>query len=225
MSPPPRREGCTLGPAAGSTAGREEITTKKSARAEAATAEEIVTDLKRNVPRGPQNAKKCGRAFLYAPVMISCSCVFVLLPTAKKKHHVSRPQKNGHHVSTPTNAHQFSIGCTLLSTDGFLRILCNGLCTAQRFHTEGEEQTCRLGCPNEPDSLPHYNECPLLYNLFAPIWVHASALPRRGHLLHDLIPQIFLRSLQCGIVVMGLIDNFCLWFIITNAEILRILET
>ena len=36
---------------------------------------------------------------------------------------------------------------------GFLRILCNGLCTAQRFHTEGDEQRCRVGCPNEPDSL------------------------------------------------------------------------
>ena len=43
-------------------------------------------------------------------------------------------------------------------TVGFLRILCNG----QRFHTEGDEQTCRVGCPNEPDSLSHYNECPLL---------------------------------------------------------------
>ena len=40
-------------------------------------------------------------------------------------------------------------------TVGFLRILCNGLCTAQRFHTEGYEQMCRVGCPNEPDSLSH----------------------------------------------------------------------
>ena len=38
-------------------------------------------------------------------------------------------------------------------TVGFLCILCNVLCTAQRFHTEGDEQTCRVGCPNEPDSL------------------------------------------------------------------------
>ena len=37
-------------------------------------------------------------------------------------------------------------------TVGFLRILCNGLCTAQRFHTEGEEQLCRVGCPDAPDS-------------------------------------------------------------------------
>ena len=69
-----------------------------------------------------------------------------------------------------------------------------------------EEQTCRIGCPNEPDSLSHYDVCLLLYNLFASIWVHATALPRRDHLLYDLITQVFLRSLQYGIVVMGLID-------------------
>ena len=40
---------------------------------------------------------------------------------------------------------------------GFLRILCIGLCTAQRFHTEEQDHTCRIGCPNEPDSLTHYN--------------------------------------------------------------------
>ena len=64
-------------------------------------------------------------------------------------------------------------------TVGFLRILCNGLCTAQKIHTEGEEQMCRIGCPNEPDSLSHYNECLLLCNLFASTWWHATALPRR----------------------------------------------
>ena len=38
-------------------------------------------------------------------------------------------------------------------TVGFLRILCSQLCRAQRFHTEEYEQTCRAGCPNEPDTL------------------------------------------------------------------------
>ena len=68
-------------------------------------------------------------------------------------------------------------------TVGFLRIFCNGLCAARRFHVDGEEQMCRLGCPDEPDPLPHYNECPLLYNPLASTWEHATALPRRGHLL------------------------------------------
>ena len=91
-------------------------------------------------------------------------------------------------------------------TVGFLRILRNGLCTAQRFHVEGEAQMCRIGCPDEPESLSHCTECPLLYNLFASIWAQGTVLPRRGHLFHDMITQVFLRSLQHVIVVMGLID-------------------
>ena len=58
----------------------------------------------------------------------------------------------------------------------FLRIRCNGLCTAQRFHTEEHDHTCRIGCPNEPDSLTHYNECPRLYNIFISFWRHAAGL-------------------------------------------------
>ena len=49
---------------------------------------------------------------------------------------------------------------------GLLFIFCNVLDTAQRFHAEGFEQTCRVGCPNEPDSLNHYNERPLLNTVF-----------------------------------------------------------
>ena len=70
-------------------------------------------------------------------------------------------------------------------TVGFLRILCNGLCTAQRFHTEGEEQMCRVGCPDEPDSLAHNNECPLLCT-----FVVATCTP--------LVPSST-RALQLGI--------------------------
>ena len=93
---------------------------------------------------------------------------------------------------------------------GVLRVLCNGMCSAQRFHMEGEEQRCRAGCQDEPDSLSlsHYNECLLLYNFFTSVWRLAALQPRRGHLLHDLVTQIFLRSLQYGIVVMGIIDDF-----------------
>ena len=93
-------------------------------------------------------------------------------------------------------------------TVGFLRILCNGRCTAQRFHTEGEGQTCRVGCPDDTDSLSHYNECSRLYNMFTSIWRQATALPQRSHHLHDWITQVFLRSLQDGIVVMGFSDAF-----------------
>ena len=93
-------------------------------------------------------------------------------------------------------------------TIGFLRILCNGLCTAQRFHTEEFGHTCRVGCPNEPDSLSHFNECHRLYNIFTSYSRHATVCPQRNHFLHDLITRVFLRSLQYGIVVMGFLDAF-----------------
>ena len=91
---------------------------------------------------------------------------------------------------------------------GFLRILCNGLCTARRFHTAEHDHTCRVGCPDEPDSLTHYNECPRLHNIFLSFWRHDTILPQRNHFLHDLITRVFLRSLQCGIVVLGFLDAF-----------------
>ena len=62
---------------------------------------------------------------------------------------------------------------------GFLRILCDGLCTAQRLHTEEHDHTCRIGCPNEPASLSHCNECPRLSNFFVSFWRHATILPQR----------------------------------------------
>ena len=93
-------------------------------------------------------------------------------------------------------------------TVGVLCILCNGLCTAQRFHTEDHEHMCRVGCPNEPDSLSHYNECPLLCDMFRSFCGQATVLPRRNNLLHDLITQVFVRSLQYGILVMGFIDAY-----------------
>ena len=91
---------------------------------------------------------------------------------------------------------------------GFVRVLCNGMCTAQRFHMQGEERRCRVGCQDESDSLSHYNECPLLYNFFTTVWRHTAIQPRRSHLLNYLVAQTFLRCLQFGIVVMEIIDAF-----------------
>ena len=78
----------------------------------------------------------------------------------------------------------------------------------QRFHTEEHDHTCRVGCPNEPDSLTHYNECPRLYNIFVSFWRHATILPQRNRSLHDLITRVFIQSRQYGIVVLGFLDAF-----------------
>ena len=53
---------------------------------------------------------------------------------------------------------------------GFLPILCSGPCTARRFHILENDHTCRVGCPDEPGSLSHYNECRRLYNIFLSLW-------------------------------------------------------
>ena len=51
-------------------------------------------------------------------------------------------------------------------TVGSFLILCCGLCTAQRFHTEEHDNKWHVGCPNEPDSLTHHVECTKLCNIF-----------------------------------------------------------
>ena len=81
-------------------------------------------------------------------------------------------------------------------TVGVIRILCNGLCTAQRFHTEEHDDTCRVGCPNEPDSLSDYNECLRLYDRFTSCWRHATVFPRRNH---DLITHLYLQAFIMGL--------------------------
>ena len=93
----------------------------------------------------------------------------------------------------------------------FCASFATGYGTAQRFQIEGDEQTCRVGCPNEPDSLSlspittNALSCTICLFQFGD---RLTVLPRRRHLLHDLITQVFLRSLQYGIVVMGFIDAF-----------------
>ena len=82
------------------------------------------------------------------------------------------------------------------------------MCTAQRFHMDGEEQRCRVGCPDEPDSLSHYNERPLLLDFVIAAWRYAAVRPRRDRLFHDRMTQTLSRSLQYGIVVMGIFDAF-----------------
>ena len=67
---------------------------------------------------------------------------------------------------------------------GFLRILRSGLCTAQRFHTEEHDHTCRVGCPNEPDSLTHSHitmSVPGCTTFFTSFWRHSTVLSQRNH--------------------------------------------
>ena len=84
--------------------------------------------------------------------------------------------------------------------------LCNGMCTAKRFHVDNEEQTCRVGCIDEPDCLSHYNRFSLLSDIFVTIWRNAGVHLRGDRLFHELVTEILPRSLRHQIVVMGIID-------------------
>ena len=44
--------------------------------------------------------------------------------------------------------------------------------------------------------------------LFSTTWRNAGVRPRRAQLFHDLITHTLLRSLRCGIVVIGVVDAF-----------------
>ena len=51
---------------------------------------------------------------------------------------------------------------------GVLRVLCNGLCTARRFHSYQEDQRCRMECPDEAACVRHYDVCPRLFQYLFP---------------------------------------------------------
>ena len=88
---------------------------------------------------------------------------------------------------------------------GFLRILCNGLCIAQRFHTGKRSYL--------PCWMSRCTSFPFLTTMSVPncttsFWRHASMAPQRHCLQHDLISRVFLRRFQYGIVVLGFLDAF-----------------
>ena len=77
---------------------------------------------------------------------------------------------------------------------GILRVLCNCMCTAQRFHIDDEEQQCGVGCLDEPDSLSRTTmNVPFLYNFVIAAWRNPAVRLRRDRLFHDLITQTLLR--------------------------------
>ena len=74
---------------------------------------------------------------------------------------------------------------------GFFRTLSHGLCTVGRFHTAENYHSCRIGCLDESDSLTHFNLRPRLHKIFISFWRHATILPPRNCLLHDVQISFF----------------------------------
>ena len=69
---------------------------------------------------------------------------------------------------------------------GFFRTLSHGLCTVGRPHTAENYHSCCIGCLDESYSLTHFNLCPRLHKIFISFWRHATILPPRNCLLHDV---------------------------------------
>ena len=87
---------------------------------------------------------------------------------------------------------------------GFLCILCDELCNARRFHTAENDHTCRVGCPVTLSLLQCVSQT--VEHLF--FWGHATKVPQRCFLSHDVISLVFLCGIQYGVVVLGFFDTF-----------------
>ena len=91
---------------------------------------------------------------------------------------------------------------------GALRIVCNGLCTASRFHTAEENLGCLLGCHEGLRYIRHYNRCPTFSIPYVPCGLTPTnaRCPRRFS--NDLLFKIAVRSDRLCILVAVLLDAF-----------------
>ena len=79
------------------------------------------------------------------------------------------------------------------------------VCTAQRFHTAEHDHTCLFGCPENLILSLITRSVPSCITSFC-FSGNTLRYCHREQCSHDLITQVFLRSLQCGIVVLGFLD-------------------
>ena len=89
---------------------------------------------------------------------------------------------------------------------GALRIACNGLCTAARFHKAEDNLGCRLGCLEELDCLRHYNCCDILSDHLNSPWRGTSECISPTAIFNDLLFKIAVRIDRLCILVSHLLD-------------------
>ena len=87
-----------------------------------------------------------------------------------------------------------------------LRIACNGLCTAARFHNDEDDPWCRLGCTEGQYCLRHYNACPVRLNHLNSLWPAVAESMGRTAIFTDLLFKIAARGERLCILVAGLLD-------------------
>ena len=81
---------------------------------------------------------------------------------------------------------------------GALRIVCNGLCTASRFHTAEENSGYLPGCHEGIDCIRHYNRCPtfLIPYVLCGLTPTKARYPRRSAVRSDRCAYWLLCSLM-----------------------------
>ena len=84
--------------------------------------------------------------------------------------------------------------CKLGLIVGALRVACNGLCTAVRFHTVEENRACVLGCPEGLECLQHCNRCTTLFDHLRSLWPGNDECIAPTTIFNDLPFQIAVRK-------------------------------
>ena len=88
--------------------------------------------------------------------------------------------------------------CDAGLVEGALRIDCNGLITAARFHSP-------LECHDGLDSLRHYNRCHTLFDYIRSIWPGSGECISPAAIFNDLRFKIAVQSDRLCILVAGLV--------------------
>ena len=98
--------------------------------------------------------------------------------------------------------------CKAALVVGALRITCNGLCTAARFHTAEENPGCLLECHDGLDCTQHYNRCSALVDSLCSLWPGAGECISPTAIFNKFLFKIAVRSSRLCILVAGLLDAF-----------------
>ena len=91
---------------------------------------------------------------------------------------------------------------------GALRIACNGLCTAARFHMAEENPGCFLRRHDGLDCIRHYYRCPALFESLRSLWLGTSECIAPTAMFNELLFKVAVRSDRSCILVAGLFNAF-----------------
>ena len=88
---------------------------------------------------------------------------------------------------------------------GALRIACNGMCTAARFHAAEENPGCLLRRHDGLDCIRHYNRCPALFESLRSLWLGTSGCIAPTPIFNELLFKVAVRS-----------DRLCIYWLLDS---------